>query len=107
LNGRDDTAGLGGRPEARAVLDAEFTAGNRVVAVATRDAGTVTSLNVADERDLDLAGRLVFLDAPKPDAAAALRRLVGLGITVKVVTGDDPVVARRVCHGLSLPEGAH
>jgi P-type Mg2+ transporter len=92
-------------PAVQAALDAEFAAGNRVVAVATRDAAGMTSVRAADERALQLAGLLVFLDAPKPDAAAALRRLTGLGITVKVVTGDNPVVAQKVCRDLDLPVG--
>lgn len=91
--------------QARAALDAEFAAGNRVIAVATRDGTALTGVRPADEHDLHLAGLLVFLDAPKPDAAAALRRLAGLGITVKVVTGDNPVVARKVGHDLGLPAG--
>ena len=33
------------------------------------------------------------LDPPKADAAAALERLARLGIEVKVITGDNPVVA--------------
>jgi P-type Mg2+ transporter len=48
---------------------------------------------------------LVFLDPPKPDAAAALARLAALGITVRIVTGDNPVVAAKVCHDLCLPAG--
>ena len=48
-----------------------------------------------DEHDLHLAGLLVFLDPPKPSAAAALARLAELGITVKIVTGDNPVGGRR------------
>lgn len=93
-------------PDARAALDAEFAAGNRVVAVATRPAPETTHLTTGDEHSLRLAGLLVFLDAPKPNATAALRRLTDLGITVKIVTGDNPVVAAKVCHDLGLAEGA-
>ncbi|MFJ5530294.1 magnesium-translocating P-type ATPase [Streptomyces sp. NPDC093261] len=89
---------------ARRALNAEFAAANRVVAVATRPAEAAAALTAADERDLCLAGLLVFLDPPKPDAAEALRRLDALGITVKIVTGDNPAVAARVCHDLGLSE---
>ncbi len=89
-----------------AALDAEFAAGNRVVAVATRPAAGLTTVTAADERDLVLAGLLVFLDPPKHDAAEALARLAALGITVKIITGDNPTVATRVCHDLGLPAGA-
>jgi len=90
---------------ARESLDAEFAAGNRVVAVAIRTCDDPRSLTVEDERELRFAGLLVFLDPPKQDAAEALRRLANLGISVKVVTGDNAVVAAKVCHDLGLSEG--
>ncbi|MEY9965236.1 Mg2+-importing ATPase [Streptacidiphilus sp. MAP12-16] len=90
-------------PEAtRAALAAEFAAGNRVVAVATRPAPGLAQPTAADEKELRLEGLLVFLDPPKPDAAAALRRLADLGITVKIVTGDNAAVAAKVCQDLGL-----
>ncbi|HTI22860.1 MAG TPA: magnesium-translocating P-type ATPase [Kutzneria sp.] len=87
---------------ARTALEAEFAAGNRVVAVATRPMPGADPPTVADEYGLSLAGLLVFLDPPKHDAATALQRLAKLGIAVKVVTGDNPVVAVKVCHDLGL-----
>jgi Mg2+-importing ATPase len=90
---------------ARTALQAEFDAGNRVVAVATRAAPGLRDLTPGDERDLTYVGLLVFLDPPKPEAAAALSRLAGLGVTVKVVTGDNPAVAVKLCHDLGLPPG--
>ena len=90
---------------ARRVLETEFAAGNRVVAVATGAAGAGGGMSLADEQRLTLVGLLVFLDPPKPDAAEALRRLAGLGITVKVVTGDNAAVALKVCHDLGLGGG--
>ncbi|MEU0049091.1 magnesium-translocating P-type ATPase [Streptomyces sp. NPDC006309] len=91
--------------EAAAVLQEHFAAGSRVVAVATRDADGQTSLAAADEYRLHLAGFLVFLDPPKTGAAASLRRLADLGITVKICTGDNALVAQKVCADLGLPPG--
>ncbi len=91
--------------EARESLDAEFAAGSRVVAVAFRTCDDPRPPAVEDERELRFAGLLVFLDPPKLDAAEALRRLANLGISVKVVTGDNAVVAAKVCHDLGLSEG--
>lgn len=91
--------------EIRAVLDREFTAGNRVVAVATREATDLTAIGPADEHDLHLAGFLVFLDQPKASAARSIARLAELGLTVKIVTGDSPVVAETVCRALDVPSG--
>ena len=90
---------------AHAMLEAEFAAGNRVVAVATREAPGLTSITPADEHGLTFRGILVFLDPPKPTARAALRRLAALGISVKILTGDNPAVAAKVCADLGLPPG--
>ncbi len=89
-------------PEARAVLDGLFSRGSRVVAVATRSAVGQTTLTPEDERDLRLAGFLTFVDRPKPDAADAIGRLGRLGVEVKVITGDNDVVANKVCADIVL-----
>jgi Mg2+-importing ATPase len=92
--------------QAQDALATQFAAGNRVVAVATRTVTTPRPPTAEDERGLRLAGLLVFLDPPKPDAANALQRLATLGIAVKVVTGDNAEVAVKVCHDLGLRDGA-
>ena len=89
--------------EARAALDAEFAAGNRVVAVASKPGGAAQTLSPDDEQHLQFRGLLVFLDPPKASAKSALDRLSGLGVTVKVVTGDNAAVAAKVCADLGLP----
>jgi Mg2+-importing ATPase len=92
-------------PAVAAMLDAEFAAGNRVVAVATRQAPDVSSITPADEQGLTFRGILVFLDPPKPTARRALKRLADLGVTVKILTGDNPAVAAKVCADLGLEPG--
>ncbi|MGZ6952294.1 MAG: magnesium-translocating P-type ATPase [Acidimicrobiia bacterium] len=87
---------------ARRVLEREFAAGNRVVAVASRPAPELTSVTAGDEHDLHLGGFLTFLDQPKPSAAASIARVNRLGITVKIVTGDNPLVAETVCRTLGM-----
>jgi Mg2+-importing ATPase len=87
---------------AREVLDARFAAGSRVIAVATRDAGDRETLGGDDEQGLELAGFLTFVDRPKADAAKALARLRALDVEVKVITGDNDLVARKVCGDLGL-----
>ncbi|MFZ4718561.1 MAG: magnesium-translocating P-type ATPase [Ilumatobacteraceae bacterium] len=92
-------------PAAEAVLHDAFTSGLRVVAVARRAAPGLDTLSPADEQGLALVGFLMFLDRPKPSASAALARLRDLGITVKIVTGDNPLVAEHVCATLGLESG--
>jgi Mg2+-importing ATPase len=86
----------------REALDRLFASGARVVAVATRDAAQLSSIGPADERGLQLSGFLTFADPPKADSAAALGRLRALGIEVKVVTGDNALVAHKVCGDLPM-----
>ena len=90
---------------ARTALTAEFAAGNRVVAVAVRPSAAAATVTAGDETGFHLAGFLIFLDPPKKDAAKALQRLADLGIAVKVVTGDNPAVAEKVCRDLGLASG--
>ncbi|WP_432393218.1 magnesium-translocating P-type ATPase [Pseudarthrobacter sp. L19] len=91
--------------EVQALLDAQFAAGSRVVAVATREAPGLADLTPADETGLRLAGFLVFLDPPKANARESLDRLEALGITVKIATGDNAKVAERVCDELGVLSG--
>ncbi|MFG2389728.1 magnesium-translocating P-type ATPase [Streptomyces lavendulae] len=80
--------------------------GLRVLAVATRTvAAPRDTYSVADEDGLTLIGFLAFLDPPKASAAAALRGLADKGIAVKVVTGDNELVAARVCADVGIEVG--
>src|SRR5207245_2125688 len=47
-------------------------------------------------------GFLIFLDPPKATARDSLARLARLGIAVKIVTGDNPAVAKKVCADLGV-----
>ncbi len=87
---------------AEAVLDDLFACGSRVVAVATRPAVDLTALTPAEECDLELRGFLCFADPAKADAARSLDRLAKLGVTVKIVTGDNGRVAEKVCSDLGM-----
>ncbi|MDT0450994.1 magnesium-translocating P-type ATPase [Streptomyces hesseae] len=59
----------------------------------------------ADERDLTFTGFVGLSDAPAPTAAEALAGLARNGVTVKVLTGDHPGTAARVCRELGLDPG--
>lgn len=80
--------------------------GLRVLAVATRTIDSPRdTYTVADEDGLTLVGFLAFLDPPKADAARALRGLADMGVSVKVVTGDNELVAARVCADVGMDVG--
>jgi P-type Mg2+ transporter len=92
-------------PEAAVTLERLFAEGARVVAVASRDAAGVDAPRPSDERDLRLVGFLSFTDPPKSDAAESIAKLDGLGISVKVITGDNGTVAAKVCRDIGLEPG--
>ena len=91
--------------ESKALLDRLFAEGARVVAVGSRRWSGGSQCVLEDERDLELVGFISFVDAPKADAAGALAQLRALGVEVKIVTGDNPVVAQTVCRTLGLDPG--
>jgi Mg2+-importing ATPase len=77
--------------------------GFRTVAVAYRDFDRSHGpYSVADEKELVLAGFIGFLDPPKETAAPALKALALHGITVKILTGDNDLVSRKVCRDVDL-----
>jgi Mg2+-importing ATPase len=76
--------------------------GLRVLGVATREAGSTIRLAQADESNLTFVGFLTFLDPPKPGAAVALRDLAAAGISVRMVTGDNRLVAAHVAEMVGL-----
>lgn len=83
--------------------------GFRVLAIATKDveprgvvAGDPTPYSTVDECDLILSGYTAFLDPPKESATAAIAALRQHGIAIKVVTGDNELVARKICREVGL-----
>jgi len=82
--------------------------GFRVLAIATKDvaprakSAANTPYGKADECDLLLRGYVAFLDPPKESATAALEALKQHGVAVKVITGDNDLVARKICKDVGL-----
>ena len=48
------------------------------------------------ERDLTFEGVILFSDPPKPGVGKAIASLAGQGIALKIITGDNDLVARHV-----------
>lgn len=79
--------------------------GLRVLLIAIREFDGDHPLNysVADENKLTLTGFMGFLDPAKPSAEPSIKALHKLGIEVKVVTGDNDIVAKKICHDVGIP----
>lgn len=99
-SGALDPSHLETAQEETALLNAD---GFRVIAVAykevSRDQHVFTA---ADETGLTLLGYIAFLDPPKDSAASAIADLGKAGISVKILTGDNEIVTRKVCHDVGL-----
>jgi Mg2+-importing ATPase len=79
--------------------------GFRVLAVASKRVDKRAAYSKADEADLILKGYIAFLDPPKETAARAITALQQHGIVVKVLTGDNDLVTRKVCSDVGLETG--
>jgi len=58
---------------------------------------------VEDEKEFVLAGYVAFLDPPKETARQAIAALREYGVAVKIITGDNEVVTRKICKEVGLP----
>jgi P-type Mg2+ transporter len=76
--------------------------GFRVLAVAYKDLDHRSQCTRLDENDLILIGYVAFLDPPKETAEPALAALAKHGVTVKILTGDNDLVSRKVCVDVGL-----
>jgi Mg2+-importing ATPase len=78
--------------------------GLRSIAVAWHEfPATTQSVGLADEAQLVFAGFCLFLDPPKETAAAAIKRLEGAGIRVKIISGDAAPTVRHLVETLNIP----
>jgi Mg2+-importing ATPase len=78
--------------------------GIRVLAVASRDVVDKATYGRQDEADLTFDGFLTFVDRPKEGVTEALDALRRLGVSVKLITGDNKLVARHVASQVGLPD---
>jgi Mg2+-importing ATPase len=80
--------------------------GFRVVAVAYKELSSPKAVySVADECDLTLLGYIAFLDPPKESAGAAIATLAQKGVSIKILTGDNEVITRKICRDVGLDAG--
>ncbi|MFG1477311.1 magnesium-translocating P-type ATPase [Xanthobacter sp. V4C-4] len=80
--------------------------GLRTIAIASRPwTGATHEVEAADETDLVFEGLCAFYDPPKASAPAAIARLGAAGVRLKILSGDDPVVVKRLAGLVGLEAG--
>jgi Mg2+-importing ATPase len=76
--------------------------GYRVLSVAIKQIDKKANYSKNDETDLELLGFISFLDPPKQDAKEVIFDLEKSGIEIKVITGDNELVTKKICDEISL-----
>jgi len=77
--------------------------GFRVLAIAYREMDAKAAYSREDEQGMTLKGYIAFLDPPKDSAGPAIVALQRHGIAIKVLTGDNELVSRKICKEVGLP----
>ncbi len=103
-NGRVAPLDEPGRRASAAVHEHLSADGLRVLAVAYRWLETRDTYSRDDESDMVLAGFVSFADPILDDISEVLAELRNDGVEVKILTGDNPAVARHVCRSVGLSE---
>jgi Mg2+-importing ATPase len=80
--------------------------GLRVLAVAGRDMGPQTRIAKEDESGMTFLGFLVFSDSPKEGIVETIADLAYLGVVLKIITGDNALVAARVAQKVGIVQPA-
>jgi Mg2+-importing ATPase len=82
---------------------AAFSArGLRTLGLACKPLAGRSTITTQDETGLTFIGFLVFADPPKSGIAETITELQHLGIALKIITGDNLLVARDVAHKIGL-----
>ncbi len=74
-----------------------------IVAIKECDANRPLTYSVADESNMILTGFIGFLDPAKPSAKPSIQALQRLGIQLKVLTGDNEIVTKKICKDVGIP----
>lgn len=105
VNGQHYPLDTEARAKCKATYQELSAKGYRVLAVAYRPVPPREVYQAADETDLVLAGFVTFFDPPLADVPDVLQALHRDGVKVKILTGDNELVARYICSQVGLEVG--
>jgi len=93
-----------GREQINAIYRAQSAEGFRTLAVCYRSVpGNQAQFSTRDEKEMILVGLVTFIDPPKESARESLQLLARSGIELKILTGDNELVAKKTCELIGLP----
>ena len=102
FDGRQSVLDGNAESKCKATYQAFNAKGYRVLAVAYRPMRVLDVYRKEDEKELVLVGFLAFFDPPVAQAPELLQALRRDGVEVKILTGDNELVARHICSAVGL-----
>ncbi len=103
LNGQDQAMNAEHRADLQKRFEDWSEQGYRVLGVATKAVPVQDhAYEHSDEASLTFVGYLLFFDPPKPGVEEAIRDLEKLGIQLKIITGDNHLVAKHTAAAVGL-----
>lgn len=101
INGKAETLNKKHLAQYLKTIDQYRQKGYTTISIAIKEWHSEKSTK-ADEQDLTLVGFLAFLDPPRQSAKTSLAQMKKLGVSIKVLSGDDPLVTRAICEKVGL-----
>ncbi|SNZ13133.1 magnesium-translocating P-type ATPase [Hydrogenobacter hydrogenophilus] len=91
------------KAEVLQMVEKLYEDGMRVLAVAQKNHVPPEGIfGVKDESNMVLMGFLAFLDPPKETAPQAVQALKACGVDIKILTGDNHIVAKKICKEVGI-----
>lgn len=84
------------------IVNSLNSSGYRVIAISYKEVNKESKYEMKDEKDLTLFGLISFFDPPKESAEKTIEDLKKLGITIKILTGDNELVTKHVCERVGI-----
>ena len=76
--------------------------GLRTLGIAYTEIGQQKTIKKEQEKGMTFLGFLLFLDPPKPDISKTIQSMEQLGISLKIITGDNKFVAASISRVIGL-----
>lgn len=77
--------------------------GIRVLGVASKEVPVKPRYTVEDETAMTFQGFLLLFDHPKPDVQKTIEDLAKSGVSLRIITGDNPLIAAHTAEAVGLP----
>ena len=90
------------KEELKKKMDLLRSDGYRIIGVAKKHVAQKETYTWDDANHLQYLGLITFLDIPKKTAPQALRQLKNSNVLVKIVTGDNEIVTKKICQEVGM-----